>query len=168
MRRLTVLVSVLACLAAAPAAFAHNGPHAPTEGMMATWHGDTFGPGVVFGQGIDTGTSSLIPVEMDSVEAGRLAGKRVSVRGEKRGDTLVPAAGGVQKTGGSVAAAATGTKRIAVLLVNFTNNTAQPWTTCRCPRRRLRQRGFCRRVLPGRFGRSAHAQRRCLRLAHDS
>ena len=29
----------------------------------------------------------------------------------------------------SIAAAATGTKRIAVLLVNFTNNTAQPWTT---------------------------------------
>ena len=128
MRRLTVLVSLLACLAAAPAAFAHNGPHAPTEGTMATWHGDTFGPGVVFGQGIDTDTSSLIPVEMDSVEAGRLAGKRVSVRGEKRGGTLVAAAGGVQKTGGSVAAAATGTKRIAVLLVNFTNNTAQPWT----------------------------------------
>ena len=129
MRSLTVLVSLLACLAAAPAALAHNGPHVPTEGMMATWHGDTFGPGVVFGQGIYTGTSGLIPVEMDSVEAGRLAGKRVSVQGEKHGDTLVAAAGGVQQTGGSVVAAATGTKRIAVLLVNFTNDTAQPWTT---------------------------------------
>ena len=42
---------------------------------MATWHGDTFGPRVVFGQGLYTGVSSLIPVEMDSV---RQAGLRAS------------------------------------------------------------------------------------------
>ena len=95
---------------------------------MKTWHGDTFAKGVVFGQGVDTGAAGLVPVEMDTGVAGRLAGKRVSVQGEMRGKTLVAAAGGVQQTGGSVVAAATGAKRIAVLLVNFTNDTAQPWT----------------------------------------
>ena len=95
---------------------------------MLTWHGDTFGTGVAFGQGVDTGIAGLVPVEMNARAAARLAGKRVSVEGDRRGSTLVAAAGGAQQTGGSVVAAATGTKKVAVLLFNFLNNTAQPWT----------------------------------------
>ena len=107
MRILTGLVSLLACLAAS-AALALNGSSSRADGTMETWHGDTFGARVVFGQGVDT-ASGLVPVEMNSAVAGRLAGKRVSVQGEMRGNTLVAAAGGVQQTGGSVVAAATGT-----------------------------------------------------------
>jgi chitodextrinase len=69
-----------------------------------------------------------VPVGMDRAEAGTLAGKRVTVRGVRRGGVLVAAAGGAQQVGGSVVAAATGSRRVAVLLVNFTNDTRQPWT----------------------------------------
>jgi hypothetical protein len=127
MRTLSALVALLACLAVAPAALAHPG-HGRADGTMLTWHGDTFGPGVGFGQGVETGIAGLVPVEMNAHAAARLAGKRVSVTGERRGSTLVAAAGGAQQTGASVVAAATGTKKIAVLLFNFLNDTAQPWT----------------------------------------
>jgi Gametolysin peptidase M11 len=129
MRTLTALVSLLACLAVASAALALNGSHARADGTLETWHGDTFGPRPVFGQGVDVGKAGVVPVQMDTAAAGRLAGKRVSVQGTMRGSTLVAEAGGVQQTGGSVVAAATGSKRIAVLLVNFTNDASQPWTT---------------------------------------
>jgi hypothetical protein len=127
MRTLSALVALLACLAVAPAALAHPG-HGRADGTMLTWHGDTFGPGVGFGQGVETGIAGLVPVEMNAHAAARLAGKRVSVTGERRGSTLVAAAGGAQQTGASVVAAATGTKKIAVHLFNFLNDTAQPWT----------------------------------------
>ena len=127
MRTVTALVSLLACLLAAPAALAHGG-HGLATGTMRTWHGDTFGPGVWFGQGVDTSVAGLVPVAMDRVEAGTLAGKRVTVRGVRRGPVLVAAAGGAQQVGGSVVAAATGSRRVAVLLVNFTNDTGPPWT----------------------------------------
>ena len=127
MRTLTALVALLACLAVAPAALAHPG-HGRADGTMLTWHGDTFGPGVGFGQGVQTGIAGLVPVEMNTRAAGKLAGKRVSVVGTRRGNTIVAAAGGAQQTGGSVVAAATGTKKVAVLLFNFANDTSQPWT----------------------------------------
>jgi chitodextrinase len=128
MRSLIAGIALLACLAVTPAALAHDGPHGRADGTMLTWHGDTFGPGVGFGQGVETGIAGLVPVDMDTRAAARHAGKRVSVVGTRRGSTLVAAAGGAQQTGSTAVAAATGTKRVAVLLFNFTNNVAQPWT----------------------------------------
>jgi len=128
MRSLTAVVALLACLAVAPAALAHDGPHGRADGTMLTWHGDTFGRGVSFGQGVSTGIAGLVPVDMDTRAAAKLAGKRVSVVGTRRGNAIVAAAGGAQQTGGSVVAAATGTKKVAVLLFNFANDTSQPWT----------------------------------------
>jgi chitodextrinase len=127
MRTLAALATLLASLAVAPAALAHGG-HSHADGTMRTWHGDTFGPGLAFGQGVDTTVDGLVQVEMNRGLAGQLAGKRVSVRGERRGNVLVAAAGGATQTGGSTLAAATGSRRVAVLLMNFTNDTAQPWT----------------------------------------
>ena len=128
MRTLTALLALLALAVTAPAASAHDGPHGRADGTMLTWHGDTFGAGVGFGQGVETFVAGLVPVEMEREQAARLAGKRVSVRGERRGGVLVAERGGAQQTGGSVVEAATGSKRVAVLLINFTNNTSQPWT----------------------------------------
>ena len=128
MRRTVAALSILACLVLASAALALTGSGGRAVGTMRTWHGDTFGPGVVFGQGVDQGAAGLVPVQMDTGQAGKLAGKRVAVQGVMRGSTLVAAAGGVQQTGGNAVAAATGTKKVAVLLLNFTNNTSQPWT----------------------------------------
>jgi hypothetical protein len=127
MRTLAAAVAVLACLAFAPAALAHAG-HGYANGTLLTWHGDTFGPAVSSGQGVDTGIAGIVPVSLRQPVAARLAGKRVSVQGARRGGVLVPAAGGATQTGGSVLAAVSGTRRVAVLLLNFTNTTAQPWT----------------------------------------
>ncbi len=57
-----------------------------------------------------------------------LAGKRVRVDGERRNGAFV-ASGGASGLGGDVQAAVTGTRSVAVLLFNFSNNTAQPWTS---------------------------------------
>jgi Gametolysin peptidase M11/Fibronectin type III domain len=127
MRTLTALGALLVALTVVPSALAHGG-HSHADGTMLTWHGDTFGPGVAFGQGVDTGVAGLQQVEMNHGQAAKLAGKRVSVTGERRGSVLVAAAGGATQTGASVVAAATGSRRVAVLLMNFTNDSSQPWT----------------------------------------
>ena len=68
MRSLTAVVALLACLAVAPAASAHDGPHGRADGTMLTWHGDSFGRGVAFGQGVATGIAGLVPVDMAAME----------------------------------------------------------------------------------------------------
>ena len=56
-----------------------------------------------------------------------LAGRQVRAHGERRNGAFA-ATGGVQATTQAVAAAVTGPKSVAVLLFNFSNNLAQPWT----------------------------------------
>ena len=56
------------------------------------------------------------------------AGARVHVDGVRHGNSVAVAAGGAQKVGSSVTAAATtGAKTVAVILFNFSDNTSQPY-----------------------------------------
>lgn len=57
-------------------------------------------------------------------------GDELRVRGTFDGDELVPAPGGVTNEGGPIAAQAgpTGTKRVAVLMVNFPNDQSEPFS----------------------------------------
>ena len=57
-----------------------------------------------------------------------LLGRRVRATGERRGRSLQPD-GGVVALGPRDSLAALGTKSVAVLLFNFSNDTRQPWTT---------------------------------------
>jgi hypothetical protein len=67
---------------------------------------------------------------LTTAETRQLSGKKVKLRGEQRGGTLVLAdgVGGVEETGGDVVMAATETRNIAVVLINFSDNTTTPFT----------------------------------------
>lgn len=83
--------------------------------------------------------SGLI-VALDNVPAGKahgLVGRTVKATGAERSGRMDVGAGSVVaadgsasgSTGGTVAAIAPGVKTVAVLLMNFTDDTRQPWTT---------------------------------------
>ena len=51
------------------------------------------------------------------------------MRGQRSGNTITVAAGGVQAASTTIAATpTTGAKKIAVILLNFSDNTGQPYT----------------------------------------
>jgi hypothetical protein len=127
-RRTLALVLLAAPLICAPIGLAVGKPTETLEGTLRTWHGDTFTTPVAVGAGIDTTVAGVVPLEAADPGVHALAGKRVRARGQRRADGVFAANGGVQAAGEGLAAAATGTKSVAVLLFNFSNNTAQPWT----------------------------------------
>ena len=57
-----------------------------------------------------------------------LLGRRVRAQGTQSGQVLA-LSGGLQADGATTVAAATGTKTVAVLMFNFSNDTSQPWTS---------------------------------------
>ena len=126
-RPLLTLSALLAAAAFAPAALAHEGPHAATvEGTLRAWHGDTFARPVSFGAGIDTIVGGMVELEQAPATISRLVGKRVRAGGVRDGAALA-VSGGVQAVGATIAvAAATGTKSVAVLLFNFAGDTRSP------------------------------------------
>ena len=128
-RHLLTLLVLLSAAALAPAAFAHDGPHATTvEGTLRAWHGDTFTRPVSSGEGIDTTVDGIVRLEQ-APSTPRLVGKRVRAGGVRHGSALA-ISGGVQPVGTTAAvAAATGTRSVAVLLFNFAGDTRTPWTT---------------------------------------
>jgi chitodextrinase len=129
-RRRTLVLALLALpLVCAPIGLAVGKPSETLEGTLRTWHGDTFTVPVGVGAGIDTTIAGIVPLETANASVHALAGKKVRARGERRSNGVFAANEGVQEAGESVAAAITGTKSVAVLLFNFSNNTGQPWTT---------------------------------------
>ena len=79
------------------------------------------------GAGVDTTVAGLVALEAPGQAVQALAGRKVRAHGERRNGVFA-ATGGVQATTDAAAAAVTGTKSVAVLLFNFSNNLAQPWT----------------------------------------
>jgi hypothetical protein len=129
-RRRTLVLALLAVpLVCAPIGLAVGKPVETLDGTLRTWHGDTFTIPVGVGAGVDTTVAGVVPLEAADESVHALAGKKVRARGQRRASGVFAANEGVQAAGETVAAAATGTKSIAVLLFNFSNNTAQPWTT---------------------------------------
>jgi chitodextrinase len=131
--RLVILTAMLGLALLAPAG-ALAGPAARTlEGSLVVAHGDDFGPTAA------TSRSTFVDKLVTKDGEVRLAfngkrpegffnGARVRVRGSLAGGTL--SVGG--NKGDSVllapAAAATGEKRLAVLLLKFSATQAEPWT----------------------------------------
>lgn len=128
-RHVLALLALGLPLVAAPFAFGGASGSAELQGTLRTWHGDTFLTPVGLGAGVDTGVAGIVPLVQAGPPVQALAGKKVRVRGEHRGGAFAAGASGVQPTGGQTATAATGTKSVAVLLFNFSNNTSQPWNT---------------------------------------
>lgn len=128
-RRRTALLVLLALpLVGVPFGLAAGKPQESLDGTLRTWHGDTFSTPVDVGAGIDTTVAGLVALETPGQAVQALAGRKVRAHGERRNGAFA-ATGGVQPTSEATAAAVTGSKSVAVLLFNFSNNTAQPWTT---------------------------------------
>jgi chitodextrinase len=127
-RRRTALLVLLALpLVAAPFGLAAGKPQETLDGTLRAWHGDTFSTPVGVGAGVDTTIAGLVPLEAPGQAVQALAGRKVRARGERRNGVFA-ATGGVQATTEAEAVAVSGTKSVAVLLFNFSNDGAQPWT----------------------------------------
>ena len=102
-------------------------------GQLQVVHGDDFGAGRSVGSRLVLKTADGTYV-LASVSRGlrHLAGQRVTVTGTKSGDRITVSAVGTGGTSDgattSTTAAAATTKRVAVLLFNFQNDTRQPYT----------------------------------------
>jgi chitodextrinase len=127
-RRRTALLVLLALpLVAAPFGLAAGKPQETLDGTLRAWHGDTFSTPVGVGAGVDTTVAGLVPLEAPGQAVQALAGRTVRARGERRNGVFA-ATGGVQATTEAEAVAVSGTKSVVVLLFNFSNDGAQPWT----------------------------------------
>ena len=126
-RRLVVLALLALPLVSVPFGLAAGKPQETLDGTLRTWHGDTFSTPVGVGAGVDTTVAGLVALDAPGQAVQALAGRKVRARGERRNGVFA-ATGGVQATTEATAAAVTGTKSVAVLLFNFSNNLAQPWT----------------------------------------
>jgi len=126
--RLAAIGAVVAAFLAPPA-FAHDAWPIELEGTLRVRHSDDFAKGKAdFHYSLETASG---PVELgltggDSV---KLAGKKVKLRGKFEDGIFVPAGGAAEAAQGeATVAAVTGTKQVAVVMFNFSNNTSQPWT----------------------------------------
>ncbi len=128
-RRILVFLLLAAPLVGAPIGLAVGKPVETLDGTLLTWHGDTFTTPVGVGAGVDTTVAGLVPLDAADAAVHALAGKRVRARGHRRADGVFVASDGVQASGEGAAVAVTGTKTVAVVLMNFSNDTAQPWTS---------------------------------------
>jgi chitodextrinase len=126
-RRTALLVLLALPLLGVPLGLAAGKPQESLDGTLRTWHGDTFSTSVEVGAGVDTTVAGLVALEAPGQAVQALAGRKVRAHGERRNGAFA-ATGGVQPTSDATAAAVTGPKSVAVLLFNFSNNTAQPWT----------------------------------------
>jgi chitodextrinase len=126
-RRTALLVLLALPLLGAPFGLAAGKPQEALDGTLRTWHGDTFTTPVGVGAGVDTTVAGLVALEAPGQAVQALAGRKVRAHGERRNGVFA-ATGGVQAISDATAAAATGPKSVAVLLFNFSNSTAQPWT----------------------------------------
>ena len=127
-RRTLVLLLLAAPLVCAPLGLAVGKPVQTLDGTLVTWHGDTFTTPVGVGAGVDTTVAGLVPLEAAGAPVHALAGKKVRAHGQRKPNGSFAASGGVQATGEGTAVAVTGTKTVAVLLLNFSNDRAQAWT----------------------------------------
>ncbi|HYI75245.1 MAG TPA: hypothetical protein VEW90_08235 [Gaiellaceae bacterium] len=126
-RRTAVLVLLALPLVSVPIGLAAGTPKETLDGTLRTWHGDTFSMPVDVGAGVDTTVAGVVPLEAAGEDVQKLAGRKVRAHGEKHNGVFA-ATGGLQATTEATTAAVSGPKSVAVLLFNFSNNTAQPWT----------------------------------------
>jgi hypothetical protein len=130
--RLTRLAMVVAvALGASAVAIGISSASAGTEltGTLSVWHGDDFAHQrvTVHDVFLDTGTR-LVPVDIDH---SRAFGENVRLRGTfvqtADGERFVPTS--TEPVPAAVQSAVTaGTRKTAVVLLNFTNDRTQPWT----------------------------------------
>jgi chitodextrinase len=128
---LAAMVVVLATVGALTSiAGAASGPTTDIVGTVRESHGDDFAAGHEVDEHIALDTDSgPVAVSLPPGAAALAPGQRVRLHGHFEGQTFFVAANGETSTTGGVTPAVTGTKSVAVILLNFSNDTSQPWTT---------------------------------------
>jgi hypothetical protein len=101
----------------------------PSVGELVERHGDNFGRGratkPTFAVVDDRGRT--VPVAIGIETAERLLGKRVAVSFDAQARPRITLAPRLRRLS-ATAAGTTGTKRVAVVLINFSNDTSQPYS----------------------------------------
>lgn len=129
------LVLAAALLLSVPAlglAYSGGGPRATEtlEGELVLFHADDLDHGrTSHGYALRT-KRGYVNLKMARIGgAAKLAGKRVAVAGTQRdGDFVVARTSSESRSLASANSVPPGTRRVAVLLFNFTNDTREPWT----------------------------------------
>jgi hypothetical protein len=102
------------------------------QGVLVVRHGDDFAHGKAVGHAYSllAGSSETELVFQGARPDDSLSGHAVRVTGSQQGSRFVVAAGGTKQVGGSTGSGspAIGTRRVAVVLVNFSNNASEPYT----------------------------------------
>ena len=128
--RQLVLVALLAlCAFLAGSAFSAVDVDAVVEGRLIDIHTDDFAKGRAGHEYLLETTGATYHLAFGERPPVLPRAATVSVRGRRSGNTITVAAGGVTSTAVATAAPpTTGPKRIAVILVNFADNRAAPYT----------------------------------------
>ena len=148
-RRTAALLALLAALLLAGPARAHPGheheaeaaagraiaatpntaPRETLDGVLNLLHSDDFDRGrAAFLYALER-RGGFLRLDVSRVSsAPALVGKRVRVTGRRQNGAFVAEEVRVAATTRSLAAVAAGDRRVAVILVNFTNDTSKPWT----------------------------------------
>jgi hypothetical protein len=132
-----VVVAMLAGLTGLTA-FALAAPAAPAvatqtlEGVLSIRHGDDFNSGRISGHAyflLNGNDETELTFQGDAPDDA-INGAKVRVHGVGEGKRFLVAAGGTQKLSGASTSTAvsTGAERIAIVLLNFSNDTSQPYT----------------------------------------
>ncbi len=98
------------------------------EGKLVVVHGDDFAHAHAdFDYSLET-SQGTYTLKFAEARPELTLASRVSVTGVRSGNEIAVAAGGITAAPGSTAVAATTGANVAVLLVNFSNDTSQPYT----------------------------------------
>lgn len=130
-RRLGLLVAALALALVLPSAVAAGGESTTFEGTLVVAHGEDFSRGVprsIWHYRLRTSSGELTLQLSGPGPEGFLNGARVRVRGTLAGRTLAVGNGKDDAQVTQPAAATTGDRRVAVLLVKFAASDPEPYT----------------------------------------
>jgi chitodextrinase len=130
-RRIALTAAFLAGAIALPAAFAAVGSNGsvPLAGQLSARHSDDFAHGRSTMEYVVESDGKIVPVRVSERQATPLLGKRVHVSYRADGSAELVAADGTSGGTTTATTVATGTERkVAIILLNFSNDARQPWT----------------------------------------
>ena len=118
--RTALLVLLALPLLSVPFGLAAGKPQETLDGTVRTWHGDTFSTPVDVGAGVDTTVAGLVALEAPGQAVQALAGRKV--RATASGATARSRDRRRRGDDGGDGRGRSGTKSVAVLLFNFSND----------------------------------------------
>ena len=129
--RVAITIAFLLGAIAIPAAFAAVGSNrsVPLAGQLSARHSDDFAHNRSTLEYVVESDGKTVPVRVSERQAAPLLGKRVHVSYRADGLAELVAADGTSGGTTTATTVATGTyRKVAIILLTFSNDTRQPWT----------------------------------------